>query len=147
MTVQLREPLEHVERAGADNTGCSARSFQQLREHADPAAADTAGAAVKHEVEVVGSAVAIDQEQWKLRGCILVQEVADMSSALHTAVAEELQLRSLHGRHHEIVNTVGCFQLQHLSGTQMAGHLGLEAGHWDCRTYLVLDQLLLFGIL
>ena len=79
VTVQLPELLEHVERVGADNTGCSARSFQQLRGHAEPARAHTAGAAVQLEAEVVGSAVAIDQEQWKLRGCILVQEVADMS--------------------------------------------------------------------
>ena len=79
VTVQLPGLLEHVERAGADNTGCSVRSFQQLRGHAEPAGAGTAGAAVELEVEVVGSAVAIDQEQWKLQGCILVQEVVDMS--------------------------------------------------------------------
>lgn len=51
-------------------------------------------------------------------------------------------MRSLHGRLHEIVDTVGCFQLPHLFGTQMAGHLDLEAGHWDCRTYLRLEHLL-----
>lgn len=79
VTVQLPELLEHVEREAADKTVCSARSFQKLREHAEPAVGDIAGAAVKLEAEVPGSAVAIDQEQWKLRGCILVQEVADMS--------------------------------------------------------------------
>ena len=76
----------------ADNVGCPAQSFQQLRGHAEPVvgdtagtavglevvAEDTAGVAVAHEAEVVGSAVAIDQEHWELRGCILVQEVADM---------------------------------------------------------------------
>ena len=56
-------------------------------------------------------------------------------------------MRSLHGRLHEIVDTVGCFQLPHLSGTQMAGHLDLEAGHWDCRTYLRLEHLLSFATL
>ena len=79
VTVQLPELLEHDAREAADNTGCSVRSFQQLRGHAEPAGAGTAGAAVELEAEVVGSAVAIAQEQWKLRGCILVQEVADMS--------------------------------------------------------------------
>ena len=79
VTVQLPGLLEHVERAEADNTGCAARSFQQLQGHAEWAGVDTAGAAVELEAEVVGSSVAIDQEQWKLRGCILVQEVADMS--------------------------------------------------------------------
>ncbi len=147
MTVQLPELLEHVERVAADNAGCSARSFQQLRGHAEPAAGDTVGAAVELEAEVVGSAVAIDQEQWKLRGYILVQEVADMSWALHTVVAQELRLRSLHGCLHGVVDTVGCFQLPHLSGTQMVGHLGLEAGHWDYRTYLRLEQLFFFGFL
>ena len=63
MTVQLPELLEHVERAAADNTVCSPQSFRQLRGHAEPAGGDTAGAAVKLEAEVVGSAVAIDQEQ------------------------------------------------------------------------------------
>ena len=79
LSVQRPELLEHIERAAADNTVCSARSSQQLRGHAEPAEGDTAGAAVELGAEVVGSAVAIDQEQWKVRGCILVQEVADMS--------------------------------------------------------------------
>ena len=79
VTVQLPKLLEHVEREVADNTVCSARSFQKLLEHAEPAVGDTAGAAVGLEAEVPGSAVATDQEPWKLRRCILVQEVADMS--------------------------------------------------------------------
>ena len=76
VTVQLLELLGHVEPGAADNTVCSPQSFQQLREHAELAGGDTVGAAVELEAEVVGSAVATDQE---LRGCTLVQEVADMS--------------------------------------------------------------------
>lgn len=93
VTVHLTELLEDVERAAADNTGCPAQSFQQLRGHAEPVVGDAAGAAVEREAELgdtagaaveleaegVGNAVAIDQEHWKLQGCILVQEVADMS--------------------------------------------------------------------
>ena len=93
MTVHLPELLEHVERGAADNTVCPAQLFQQLRGHAEPVvwdtagaavkleaeAGDTAGAVVKLEAEVVGNAVATDQEDWKLRGYILVQEVADTS--------------------------------------------------------------------
>ena len=71
-----------------------------------------------------------------------MQEVADRSQALHTVVVEELRSRSLHGRLREIVDIVGCLQLLHLSGIQMVGHLGLEAGHWDCRTYRGLKHLL-----
>ena len=62
VTVQLLEPLEHVEREAADSTVCSAQSFQQLPGHADPAVGDTAAAAVELEAEMVGSAAAIDQE-------------------------------------------------------------------------------------
>ena len=61
---------------------------------------------------------------------------------LHTVVAEELQLGSRHGHLRGIVDTVGCFRLLHLSGIQMAGRLGLEAGHWDCRTYFHLKHLI-----
>ena len=92
VTVHLMELPEHVERGAANNTVCPAQSVQHLRGHAEPVVGDTADAAVKleaeagdiagvavaHEAEVVGSAVAIDQEHWELRGCILVQEVADM---------------------------------------------------------------------
>ncbi len=144
VTVQLPELLEHVEREAADNTACSAQSFQQPLGHAEPAGGYTAGAAVELEAEVVGSAAPIDQEQRKLRGCILVQEVADRSQVLHTVAAEELRLRSFHGRLREIVDIVGCLQLLHLSGMQMVRHLGLEAGHWDCRTYLGLKHLFRF---
>ena len=79
VTVQLLDLPGHAERGAADNTVCSVQPFQQLREHAEPAGVDTAGAAgaaVELEAEVVGSAVATDQD---LRGCTLVQEVADMS--------------------------------------------------------------------
>ena len=79
VTVHLTELLGHVERGAADNTVCPAQSFQQLRGHAEPVAGDTAGAVVDLESEVVGNAVAIDQGHWKLRDCILVQEVADMN--------------------------------------------------------------------
>ena len=75
VTGQLPELLEHVERGAADNTVRLAQSFQ----HAERVVGDTAGAAVDPEAEVVGNAAAIDQERWKLRDCILVQEVADMS--------------------------------------------------------------------
>ena len=159
VAVHLPELLEHVEWGAADNTVCPAQPFQQLRGHAEPVVGDiagaaveleteaggTAGAAVKLEAEVVGNAVAIDLEHWKLPGCILVLEVADMSQALHTAVAEELRLKLLHERLREIVDIVDCFQLLHLFHIQMAGHLGLEAGHWDCRTYLGLEQLISFN--
>lgn len=77
--VHLTELLDHVERGAADNTVCPVQAFQQLRRHAEPVVGDTAGAAVDLEAEVVGSAVAIDQEHWKLRDYILVQEVADTS--------------------------------------------------------------------
>ena len=76
VTVQLLDLPGHAERGAADNTVCSVQPFQQLREHAEPAGVDTAGAAVELEAEVVGSAVATDQD---LRGCTFVQEVADMS--------------------------------------------------------------------